>query len=160
MITFFSGTVLQKACTMQENVQKRPLEKGPIGNKDFLKKSKGKKGQPMADDNNPQPSSCNSTAHQNGQEKPAKKAKLEKGYPKADNKDPPQPSPINGTAQQNGQEKTAKKANLEKGHHKAANIDSEDDDKESESPRPTSLDPSWLTNVDVTPQVCYRFFLN
>ena len=91
--------------------------------KDFLKKAKGKKGQPMAEDNDPQPSSYNGTAHQNGQEKPAKKAKLEKGYPKAANKDPPQPSPINGTAQQNGQEKLAKKANLEKGHHKAANKD-------------------------------------
>ena len=111
--------------------------------KDFLKQAKEKKGQPMAEDNDPQPSSYNGTAHQNGQEKPAKKAKLEKGYPKAANKDPPQPSPINGTAQQNGQEKLAKKANLEKGHHKAANNDplpsngSEDDDEESEPPRPT-----------------------
>ena len=129
--------------------------------KDFLKKAKGKKGQPMAEDNDPQPSSYNGTAHQNGQEKPAKKAKLEKGYPKAGNKDPPQPSPINGTAQKNGQEKLAKQANLEKGHHKAANNDplpsnGSEDDKESEPPRPTSLDPSWLTNVDVTPQVFYR----
>ena len=99
---------LTSSCTMQENVQKRPLEKGPVGKKDFLKKAKGKKGQPMADDNDPQPSSCNGTAHQNGQEKPAKKAKLEKGYPKAANKDPPLPSPINSTDQQNGQEKPAR----------------------------------------------------
>ena len=82
----------------------------------------------------------------------------------ADNNDP-QPSSCNDTAQQNGQEKLAKKANLEKGHHKAANNDplpsnGSEDDKESEPPRPTSLDPSWLTNVDVTPQVFYRFFLN
>lgn len=60
----------------------------------------------------------------------------------ADNNDP-QPSSCNDTAQQNGQEKLAKKANLEKGHHKAANNDplpsngSEDDDEESEPPRPT-----------------------
>jgi hypothetical protein len=140
------------------------LEKGPVGKKDFLKKAKGKKGQPMADDNDPQPSSCNGTAHQNGQEKPAKKAKLEKGYPKAANKDPPQPSPINSTDQQNGQEKPAKEANLKKGHHKAANKDplpsngSEDDDKESEPLRPTQQDPYWLTNADVTPQVFYTFF--
>ena len=78
----------------------------------------------------------------------------------ADNNDP-QPSSCNDTAQQNGQEKLAKKANLEKGHHKAANNDplpsnGSEDDKESEPPRPTSLDPPWLTNVDVTPQVFYR----
>ena len=37
---------------------------------------------------------------------------------------------------------------------------SEDDDKESGPPRPTSQDPFWLTNVDVTSQVFYSFFLN
>ena len=35
---------------------------------------------------------------------------------------------------------------------------SEYDDKESESLRPTQQDPLWLNNVDVTPQVFYRFF--
>ena len=105
----------------------QPLEKGPGGKKDFLKKAKGKKGQTMADDNDPQPLSCNGTAHQNDQGKPAKKAKLEKGHPKAANKDP---LPSNGY---------------------------EDDDKESEPPRPTSLDPSWLTNVAVTPQLTLTY---
>ena len=112
---------------MDANNDQWPLEKGPGGKKDFLKKAKGKKGRPMADDNDPQPLSCNGTAHQNDQGKPAKKAKLEKGHPKAANKDP---LPSNGY---------------------------EDDDKESEPPRPTSLDPSWLTNVAVTPQLTLTY---
>ena len=52
---------------------------------------------------------------------------------------------------------------MDKGYPKAANKDplpsngSEDDDKESEPPRPTSLDPSWLTNVAVTPQLTLTY---
>jgi hypothetical protein len=75
-----------------------------FGEKSIAKKTNGKNG------------------HPNGQENPAKKAKLEKGHPKAANKDP-QPSTVNGTAQQNGQEKLAKKAKWEKSHTKAPNND-------------------------------------
>ena len=65
------------SCNMQQNGQKRPLEKGPSGKKYFLRKPKGKKGQPMAANIDPQPSTSNGTVQQNGQEKLAKSSKEE-----------------------------------------------------------------------------------